>query len=143
MINLKGHQIGSHTFSHRSLAHNMTSKEIVDDIRRLENTVFNILGLKMTVFRPPYGNSSNELRNLISHVFGYREIAWSLDTQDWFFRENVDMSFMRYESTLGSEQGLNNSYIVLHHDPLPGSGELARKSIRYLRAKGYRLARST
>lgn len=138
-VNVQGHQVASHTWTHSNLIKNRSLEDIHEDISRLALTVQSILGIHMTCLRPPYGYTNETVVKLIEDTYGYKVIRWNLDTKDWYFGKNIDASFKHYEETLGPEVSLENvSFITLHHDPVMRSGELARKAIHYVRSKGYR-----
>lgn len=74
-----GHVIGNHSYSHPDL-----TKETNDEVRRqLEHTcdiIEETVGLHPRLFRPPFGNVDDRVKNAAqdSHV-----VLWNVDSQDW------------------------------------------------------------
>lgn len=133
----EGHQIGSHSWSH----YNFTQKtipEIRQDVQKLAIAVRNTIGVNMTVFRAPYGESSIQVVKLLWNEFGYKLIRWSIDTMDWFNRENTETSLKNYKYAISSLSQFKKSFISLHHCPAVKSGELARKTIKFVKSKGFK-----
>lgn len=134
-----GHQIGSHSWSHQKMT-TLSNKEIRKDVSRLEKAVQNILGINMTVFRAPYSASNENIRKLLKNEYNYELVLWNLDTEDWYHDRNIKKSFYEYEQKMGSQVKSNeSSFITIHHDPLPESGELAKMAIDFVLSKGYKL----
>lgn len=100
--------------------------------------VRNIIGVNLTIFRPPFGEAKPELVKLVENEFHYKIISWSIDTKDWIHREDTESSLNNYKNEIKFSTFLNSSYISLHHDPLPASGELARKAIHFMKSKGFK-----
>lgn len=135
---LKGHQLGSHTWSHMDLTANQSSESIRKEMVDLENKVKEILGFKMTIMRPPYGHYNDSVLDIIHREMNYSVIMWSLDTEDWTNLENTNLSFQNYINAMEYNTHFNSSFIALHHDFAAGSPILARQAIDYVREKGFR-----
>lgn len=77
-IRERGHAIGNHSWSHRSV-HDMSSDELVAEIRRTEAAVEGNGG---RWFRPPYGQLSPGAWRT-ARSLGYEVVGWSLMSGDW------------------------------------------------------------
>ncbi len=78
----EGHEIGNHSWSH-SLFTKISDKAVLDDITKLEQAVFDKTGVSTKpLLRAPYGESTESQRKLFT-TLGYREIYWTIDTNDW------------------------------------------------------------
>ena len=76
-----GCEIANHTFTHKNIR-NMTESEIEKEILRCEQTIYNLTGIKTSLFRPPEGACVAQAKNAVS-TLNYNMILWSLDTMDW------------------------------------------------------------
>lgn len=132
----EGHQIGSHSWSHSNIS-TLTIQKTREDISQLANFVRNAVGINMTVFRAPYGASNKDTMKTVQDEFGYKLIFWSINTSDWRHNGDIKSGFSNYKKTIGSSK--TNSYITIHHDPMPKTGELAKMAIDFVRSKGFKL----
>jgi len=80
-IHEKGHEIGSHSDKHYHMS-TLNEENIIDDIKRCENKIYNLIGKKPVVFRPPYGDYNNRLIKVLNEL-GYYVIQWDVDSLDW------------------------------------------------------------
>ncbi|KAM0452805.1 hypothetical protein ACHAO4_005224 [Trichoderma viride] len=112
-----GHQLASHTWTHRNL------NEISDHVRETEmiynEMAFrNLLGFIPTYMRPPFLECSVKSGCMDTmDKLGYHVISTNLDTKDY---ENDDTSLIhvsedRFSSMQDSDE-TNHDYIVLAHD---------------------------
>lgn len=81
-IRQEGHQIGSHSFSHRALTE-LSTADALADLEKCDRALRQVLGDGSYWLRPPYGFlSDQELCAL-----GTPAICWSVDTEDWKSRD--------------------------------------------------------
>jgi peptidoglycan/xylan/chitin deacetylase (PgdA/CDA1 family) len=73
----RGHCIGSHTWSHRSLG-NIDTAGIRREMLDLESLLNTILGKRVRYMRPPYGDLSTFSRNWLTDN-GYDIVMWNVD----------------------------------------------------------------
>lgn len=81
-IRQEGHQIGSHSFSHRALTE-LSTAEALADLEKCDRALRQVLGDGSYWLRPPYGFLSD--RELCA--LGTPVICWSVDTEDWKSRD--------------------------------------------------------
>jgi peptidoglycan/xylan/chitin deacetylase (PgdA/CDA1 family) len=127
-----GHEIGNHTYSHLHL-NRVREGDREEEIRRCEEVVREVTGTTPTLFRPPEGTRSESECTLV-RACGYRQILWSVDTNDWRGRSAQDIT----RCVVGHVRGGD---IVLMHDYISGkyhSDEALRQLIPRLRERGYR-----
>lgn len=76
-----GHEIGNHTFHHvrRRLP---TQRTLVDELRRTQSEIFEVIGVQSRLVRPPFGKSLREYTRA-AHSLGLRTVLWSIDPRDW------------------------------------------------------------
>ncbi|KJZ76505.1 hypothetical protein HIM_04234 [Hirsutella minnesotensis 3608] len=138
-----GHQIGSHTWTHRDL--DQLEREGALDLRQSEITnnemaFLNIFGWFPTYLRPPYLECSGGCQEFLRE-WGYHIISTNVDTKDY---ENDDPALIenskRKFSDAVSRGPSGNGYIVLAHDVhYQTVVTLAPYMIEESRNRGYRL----
>lgn len=104
-----GHQIASHTWSHPNMG-SYSTDQIRVEMKRLEQALVNIIGVRPTYMRCPYlatgGNVQNYMRS-----DNYRIIQTDVDTQDWN-NLSAQASFQRLQQAGAS----GNGHIPLMHE---------------------------
>lgn len=78
----EGHEIGSHTWSHRFLT-TQTSHSIARELTAAHEAIEEAIGVPPTALRPPYGAVTEAMTRWIDHQFGYPVVLWSVSAQDW------------------------------------------------------------
>ena len=84
----EGHEIANHTWSHPSLS-GLSAERVADELRRTHEIVLEVTGVRMTNLRPPYGAFNDRVRQVAFDGHGYDTIMWSVDPQDWKFRNSA------------------------------------------------------
>ena len=77
----EGHVVGNHTVNHKSLP-SLSDSEIEKEIMDLHKALFDKFGYEMTYFRPPKGEFSEKVLNIITNL-GYSPVLWSFAYDDW------------------------------------------------------------
>lgn len=114
----EGHEIGNHTLTHPHL-NSLTGEEIKTEIKRVEQLIREISGQKTALFRPPFGEYSNQVIEAAEDL-GYRTIQWSIDSLDW---QNLTREEIIERVTSRAHKG---AIILMHNnglytaDALPG-----------------------
>lgn len=136
-----GHQIASHTWTHRDLNkvnHTIQWSEMIYN----EMAFRNIFGWIPTYMRPPYLECSAESGCVdVMKSLGYHIITNNIDTKDYM---NDDASLIqnskdRFSSQLSSNSAAN-SYIVLAHDVhYQTVANLTEYMVILARQRGYKL----
>ena len=125
-----GHEIGSHTWSHPQLT-KLDRDEIISEITRTREKIFEVTGIETNLVRPPYG-SNNELVKSIGAELGITYINWSLDTLDWLNRDPDAV----YNAVM---KKVRSGAIILCHDIHPTTIAAMERIIPDLIDKGYQL----
>ena len=122
----EGHQIGLHTFHHRSLAE-VNGADFYAEVDELRDTLSGLLGREDFMLRPPYGmiTPSNRARA------GAPIILWSVDPEDWSDRDSD-------RQTAAILDHVTDGSIILLHDIYASSVETALRVVDSLMAKGYK-----
>lgn len=77
----QGCEIGIHSWSHPQYTR-LSSSAIRADLARCEAVLRPLLGERVRYVRPPYGATNGRVAGAIQGA-GYRQVMWSLDTNDW------------------------------------------------------------
>ena len=123
----EGHQIGMHTFHHRSLGV-VDGADFYAEVDELRRTLSDLLGREDFMLRPPYGmiTPSNRARA------GAPIILWGVDPEDWRDRDSD-------RQTAAILDHVTDGSIILLHDIYAASVETALRVADELMAKGYKL----
>ncbi len=127
----EGHEIGNHTYNHAQLT-KLSSKAIKTQIKKTNKLVKNACGSKPTLIRPPYGAYNNAVLDATSLPI----IIWSVDPQDWKYR---DADYVKKSIIKSAFDGA----IVLVHDIHSTSVDGAIAAMKALKNKGYELVTVT
>jgi peptidoglycan/xylan/chitin deacetylase (PgdA/CDA1 family) len=127
----EGHEIGNHTMNHKQLTavkKDRALKEIEEGARAIED----VAGVPPTVWRPPYGDSTQEQRI----AAGMPTVLWNIDTLDWKYKD---------ADRVANEilNGASNGNIILVHEIYKTTLEGIKKAVDKLVAKGVRFVTST
>ncbi len=120
-IHEKGHEIGSHSWSHKYFP-KLSQSAVEEEILKTQNIIEDITGEYRPIFRPPYGALEKQGRELVSSL-GYNIVNWSVDTRDWAGTSEEQM--MNYV-----KQQLKPGGIVLMHNA--GNPKSIENTIRFL-----------
>ncbi|WP_344991406.1 polysaccharide deacetylase family protein [Nonomuraea helvata] len=123
----EGHEIGNHSWSHPALA-GLPREQIERQLKRTDDLVEKLTGVRMRVMRPPYG-STNERVVAELRREGLAEILWSVDTLDWLNRVPAVVAKRAGAAKPGS--------IVLLHDIHRSTVEAVPAILATLAKKGY------
>lgn len=124
----EGHQIGLHTFHHRSLAE-VNGKDFYAEVDKLRDTLSGLLGREDFMLRPPYGmmNAATKARAAAPIIL------WSVDPEDWSDRDTARQVSVIVDSAQDGD-------IILLHDIYPTSVEAALQVVDKLQARGFLFA---
>ena len=86
----EGHHIGNHTCSHpASGMPSLGAKDEYEDIKRLNDEIWDTFGYQMRLFRFPQGNSSKQSCALLQQM-GYSSVFWSFAYADYDPENEMD-----------------------------------------------------
>lgn len=123
-----GHEIGTHSATHpymSKLDKSAIEKELTSSTLAIEN----IIGKKVELFRPPYGDYDDLLIETASEL-GLYTIQWSVDSLDW-----KDLSAT--EITERVLKRIKNGSIILCHNQGLHTAEALPAIIEGAKAAGY------
>ena len=122
----EGHQVGNHTWSHADLRKGGLEAAL-EEVRRTERFLGQLLGEGDHWLRPPYGFLTEELKSHLSVPV----VTWSVDPRDWESRDTEKVIQLVLRDTRPGS-------IILLHDIYDTSVEAALQIVDALHAEGYR-----
>lgn len=106
----KGHNIGTHTFSHKDITI-LPESNMIWEIDYPFKLLNNLLGIKSFLFRPPFGKLNEIAKNYILEK-EYTITLWNIDSEDWISKTPIEIvNKFKAELTEHPEGG-----IVVFHD---------------------------
>lgn len=127
-----GHDIGNHGATHAHGAQLSLEKNKAE-ITGAHEMVKNILGIEMSLFRPPYGEYNNTVIEA-AEALGYYTIQWDVDSLDW---KNMGRE-QEIKHVLNHKNLKNGSIVLFHNDAKYTPGAL-EPIILGLKEQGYSL----
>jgi peptidoglycan/xylan/chitin deacetylase (PgdA/CDA1 family) len=130
-MNQEGHLLGTHSFTHSNWFDFFSSKRMRKELEESSKSIFQVIGKKPLLFRPPYGVINpmlkKELRGSGLIVIGFSNRAW--DTSS------------RNEEAIRSRiiKKLRPGDIILLHDIIPETIGIIKSLIGMLNQEGYQI----
>jgi peptidoglycan/xylan/chitin deacetylase (PgdA/CDA1 family) len=125
----EGHEIGSHTYTHRSLP-TLSEDTVRQEITKTDAAVTEAANYHMRVMRPPYGATNLRIKKWFYDEFGYPTILWDVDPFDW---KKPGASVVKSRIVSGTRNGS----IILCHDIHAGTIDAMPDTLDTLLAKGF------
>ncbi|GAC1426771.1 MAG: polysaccharide deacetylase family protein [Chitinophagaceae bacterium] len=129
----EGHIVGNHSYSHHFWFDLFSTKKMKEDVQMMSETVKNTIGIKPRLFRPPYGVTTPNMRNVM-HQGGYTAIGWNIRSLDTVIKEDEKL-LQKIEALL------QPGAIVLLHDTSRTTLSVLPRFIAAARSKGYEFIR--
>ncbi len=108
MVN-EGHIIGNHTYTHSVMFPLSSRQSVQKEIAETQRAVEDIAGIKMRLFRPPFG-VTNPVIGAAVRDCGLQAIGWSVRSLDTFERRG------RMDVCNRIKRKLHNGAVILLHD---------------------------
>jgi len=121
----EGHQIGLHTYHHKSLAE-LNASDFYAEVDSLRATLTALVGRESFMLRPPYGMMNAATQERAAAPI----ILWSVDPEDWSDRDTDRQVSVILDNAKDGD-------IVLLHDIYPASVDTALRVVDELMARGY------
>ena len=118
-------EIGNHMYSHK-LPTKLKKEEILNEIKKVDNIIYNITKKNPTVIRPSYGLVNNKMKNIIDRPI----IIWNIDTLDWKYHNSKRI----YNRVINK---VKDGDIILMHDIYSATTNSLNLIIPELLKKGY------
>lgn len=99
----EGHTVGNHTVNHPSMPE-LSTDEMLQEICGLDEYINENFGYKMTTFRPPMGEFS-EQSLAVTQSLGYKSIFWSFAYKDWLTDDQPSEEYAYERITSATHDG--------------------------------------
>ncbi len=103
----QGHQIGNHTHNHLN-GNLFPTQEYLDNVEKCQSTINEVLDVRTTLFRAPYGRMKKDQRKSIAQT--HRIIMWDVISGDYDIRQRPEQCLAKIK------QYTCNGSIILFHD---------------------------
>ena len=121
-----GCEIGSHTYSHKNLSR-LSRKEIRYEVSESEKAIFEAIGEKPALLRPPEGGTNKTVQSAVD----YPLIMWNVDTDDWCVRD-------KEKDCIAVFGNVSDGSIILMHDLYPETAQAVEDIVPKLKTEGYK-----
>lgn len=125
-----GHDLGNHSESHKNMSQ-LSPSAMKGELMLAHEKVEKLTGVKMDLFRAPYGDYNNELIKTAKEC-GYYTIQWDVDSLDW---KNYGADSI--VKTVVDNKALKNGSIILLHNGAKYTKDALDAVITGLEQKGY------
>lgn len=127
-----GHDIANHGENHKNMSQLNTS-DIQSELLKPHQTIKELLGIEMCLFRPPYGDYDNDVITTAT-ACKYYTVQWSVDSLDW-----KDYGADSIVKTVLNHKNLGNGAIILMHNGAKYTKDALEQVIVGLQTQGYEL----
>ncbi|KAL0936387.1 chitin deacetylase [Colletotrichum truncatum] len=107
-----GHQLGSHSWSHKDF-NTISHEEKIQELVKNEEVFAKVLGFVPTYFRPPYTHCDGACLAALNEL-SYHVTDYNLDTKDWV--DGGANSKATYANAINGGNPSSDSFISLAHD---------------------------
>lgn len=121
----EGHEVGNHTWDHRSLVGRSTA-DLAHDLLKTADVITRTAGVRPTLVRPPFGATDATLGERVPAPL----VLWSVDTDDW---KDHDPALVTQRVVERAAPGS----VVLMHDVYRESVQAVPAVIDHFRREGY------
>ncbi|MBN2480133.1 MAG: polysaccharide deacetylase family protein [Bacteroidales bacterium] len=132
-MHAEGHIVGNHSHSHHAVFDLYSCKRIRRELKQTENLIYEVIGERTKLFRPPYG-VTNPAVAAAAKSLGYNVIGWSLKSKDTVIHEQKAL-LKRLKTRL------RKGDVVLFHDRGNHLGDVLKEFIQYTLNENYRFVR--
>jgi peptidoglycan/xylan/chitin deacetylase (PgdA/CDA1 family) len=126
----EGHEIANHSWSHPALS-KASAERVRSEITKTNAIIERVTGVRPFFMRPPYGATNQALNRRMNDEFGLKVIMWSVDPQDWRFRNALRVSSQLIQNAKPGD-------ILLAHDIHASTIAAMPATLDALLAKGFR-----
>jgi len=127
----EGHSIGNHSYSHSFFIDFKNVQGFKEELTQTEELVFNIIGKRMKLFRPPYGVTTPNLAKA-AKLLDYRIIGWNIRSLDTT-KDSVEVITQRVQSQIKS------GAIILLHDTSDKTIQVVEQTLNFAQQQGYKI----
>lgn len=126
-----GHSIGNHSFTHHAFFDFKSVSGFLEELNKTTESVFNIIGKRMTLFRPPFGVMTPSLAKVAKRL-NYRVIGWSIRSFD-----TTACSVQTITRRIQSQ--LQPGAIILFHDTSDKTVQVLKQTLDFAKDNDYKV----
>lgn len=126
----RGHEVGSHGFSHTSL-NKMTALDVERELTGSRAVTAQVTGQQIKLFRPPGGGYDDEVAQVAAR-WGFTPVFWTCNICDFY--QNP-----KGHAVSGMLRKISSGGILLLHNGEDLTTEILPELLQRLKAEGYRL----
>jgi peptidoglycan/xylan/chitin deacetylase (PgdA/CDA1 family) len=128
----EGHEIGIHTYSHKSNFPLMSVSQIKEEIYKTQQILEKISKKQVNLFRPPFGVTNPNIAKAVKSL-NLVTVGWSIRSYD------TNLSKSRLEVANQVSKKLKGNDIILLHDNRQGAEVLLEELLKNIFNKGYKV----
>lgn len=128
----QGHDIGNHSEHHFDMT-KLSGNKVEEELKEVEDRVYELTGYEMYLFRAPYGAYNNALIKQV-YELGYYPIQWDVDSLDW-----KDYGVERLMSRVCNHANLSDGSILLFHNGATYTADALDQLLTKLEGMGYEI----
>jgi peptidoglycan/xylan/chitin deacetylase (PgdA/CDA1 family) len=125
----EGHSIGNHSYSHSFFIDFKNVQGFKEELAQTEELIFNAIGKRVKLFRPPYGVTTPNLAKA-AKLLDYRIIGWNIRSLDTT-KDSVEVITQRVQSQIKS------GAIILLHDTSAKTIQVLKQTLNFAQTNGY------
>ncbi len=130
-IDAAGHSIGNHSYTHSFWVDFKSTQGFKDELNQTEESVFNVIGKRMKLFRPPYGVTTPNLAKA-SNALDYSIIGWSIRSFDTT-ADSAETITRRVQAQI------KPGAIILFHDTSDKTIQVLKQTLKFAQENGYKI----
>ncbi|MGZ8927114.1 MAG: polysaccharide deacetylase family protein [Methylobacter sp.] len=130
-IDAQGHSIGNHSYTHSFYLDFKSLQGFKDELNMTAERVFDVIGKRMKLFRPPFGVTTPNLVKAAS-VLNYHLIGWSVRSLDTT-ADSAQAITRRVQSQI------KPGAIILFHDSSDKTIEALKQTLNFAKENGYKI----
>lgn len=127
------HIIGNHSYTHHFFFDLFSSKKMLNELKMTDRITEKLTGLKLKLFRPPYGVINPNLRKAIQEG-DYIPVGWNVRSMDTTINDEKKLLSKVMRS-------LKPGAVYLFHDTCQSTLSMLPEFIKGVRENGYEIVR--
>jgi peptidoglycan/xylan/chitin deacetylase (PgdA/CDA1 family) len=127
----EGHSIGNHSYSHSFFIDFKNVQGFKEELTQTEELIFNAIGKRVKLFRPPYGVTTPNLAKA-AKLLDYHIIGWNIRSLDTT-KDSVEVITQRVQSQIKS------GAIILLHDTSDKTIQVLEQTLNFAQTNGYKV----
>ncbi len=127
-----GHDLGNHSATHPHMSQ-ISKEQIKEELMKTHETVKELTGQDMFLFRPPFGEYDNKVIEGAEEC-GYYTVQWDVDSLDW-----KEYGVEHEVNQVLNHKHLGNGSIILFHNDAEYTPQALDTIIKGLKEKGYEI----